>query len=124
VQAKSYDVVFTPVLRQDEKAVDLTHHSLYIVEIRVHPLVVSHQHKTYVFKISHSHINMHADYGSTGYGAIEFGTLAQYLERTCYLHLHRRRRQVPTNFAYVLKYTVQHPESLYTLDSRNIGFVT
>jgi len=46
VQAKSYDVVFTPVLRQDEKAVDLTHHSLYIVEIRVHPLEVSHQPKT------------------------------------------------------------------------------
>jgi len=46
VQAKSYDVVFTPVLRQDEKAVDLKQHSLYIVEIRVHPLVVSHQHKT------------------------------------------------------------------------------
>jgi hypothetical protein len=46
VQAKSYDVVFTPVLRQDEKAVDLTQHSLYTVEIRVHPLVVSYQLKT------------------------------------------------------------------------------
>jgi len=49
VQAKSYDVVFTPVLRQDEKAVDLAQHSLYIVEIRVHPLVVSHQHNRYMF---------------------------------------------------------------------------
>jgi hypothetical protein len=47
VQAQSYDVVFTPVLRQDEKAVDLKQHSLYIVKIRVHPVAVSHQHKTY-----------------------------------------------------------------------------
>jgi len=77
VQATSYDVVFTPVLLQDEKAVDLTQHSLYIVEIRVHPLAVSHQHTTdtvHVFKISNSHINMHADYGPTGCNAIEFGT--------------------------------------------------
>ncbi|XP_023717493.1 uncharacterized protein LOC111869878 isoform X2 [Cryptotermes secundus] len=39
VRANSYDIVFTPVLRQDEMVVDLTQHGLYIIEIRVRPMV-------------------------------------------------------------------------------------
>jgi hypothetical protein len=53
VQAKSYDVVFTPVLPQDENIVDLTKHSFYIVEIQVHPLVVSYQH-IHLLKMKHN----------------------------------------------------------------------
>jgi hypothetical protein len=41
VRANSYDILFTPVLRQDEMSVDLTKHELYIIEIRVRPTVVS-----------------------------------------------------------------------------------
>jgi hypothetical protein len=41
VQAKSYEILFTPVLRQDEMSMDLTQHGLYIIEIRVRPAVVS-----------------------------------------------------------------------------------
>jgi hypothetical protein len=63
VQAKSYDIVFTPVLRQDEKAVDLTQHSLYIIEIRVHPLVVSHHSRQIHIKIQNSHSSEYSDYG-------------------------------------------------------------
>jgi hypothetical protein len=43
MRANSYDIVFTPVVRQDEMVVDLTQHGLYIIEIRVRPMVVSSQ---------------------------------------------------------------------------------
>jgi hypothetical protein len=41
VRAKDYDILFTPVLRQDEMSMDLTQHGLYIIEIRVRPILVS-----------------------------------------------------------------------------------
>jgi hypothetical protein len=45
VRANSYDILFTPVLYQDQKVEDLTQHSLFIIEIRVRPLMVSYQNE-------------------------------------------------------------------------------
>jgi hypothetical protein len=41
VRGNCYDIIFTPVLRSDDKLTDLAKQSLFIVEIRVRPLVVS-----------------------------------------------------------------------------------
>jgi hypothetical protein len=46
MRANSYDILFTPVLRQDEMSIDLTQHGLYIIEIRVRPRMVSSKLKT------------------------------------------------------------------------------
>ncbi|XP_069698575.1 uncharacterized protein [Periplaneta americana] len=39
VRANAYDIIFTPVLRQNEKMTDLTMHSLFVIEIRVRPIM-------------------------------------------------------------------------------------